>query len=80
MPHQSWRARWQEDGRECEYLFYSHPSRVIARIDFLLACTDPIRTLKIPETFELEEVGNGALDGQSEHAALFAALSGREPG
>lgn len=75
MSQQRWRARWREDGREREYIFYSHSSRVIARIDFMLKCSDPIHTLKIPEAFELEEVGNGALDGQSEHAALFAALS-----
>ena len=78
MPYQRWRARWQENGREREYIFHSHPSRVIARIDFLLKCTDPRTASKVPETFELEEVGNGALDRQSERAALFAALPRRE--
>ena len=80
MPQQRWRARWRENGREREYLFTSHPSRMIARIDFWLACTDPIHTMNIPDTFELEEVGNGAVDGQSERIAGFAALPGRRGG
>lgn len=54
---QRWRARWLEDGKEREYLFYSVKNRLVARIDFRLKLAEA--STACPEVYELEEASYG---------------------
>ena len=67
MSKQRWRARWCEAGRQRELVFESERSLVVARIDFLLQCV--FREWALPQTFELEEVGNGETRGPEKRTA-----------
>jgi|SRR5579883_1806538 len=54
---QRWRAVWWEDGKRKTFIFDSINSRMIARIDARLK--SPYAGVKLPEHFDLEEIGHG---------------------
>jgi hypothetical protein len=49
-----WKARWAYKGKYYSCVFKSLPRRSIARIDFMLLCTD--HNAPIPKGFIVEEV------------------------
>lgn len=55
MVDQKWKARWIDSrGNQREYIFYSLPLRLIARIDFQLKCQE--QGIACPHQYTLEEM------------------------